>query len=218
MVRELEVESAERLGLPAIGRGESKASRVHDRDDGDRHAGVGQVRAAGAAVVSQLDAQEVLVGDKAGVGRALDTSHHKGIFGGDLLLDAVLLLCVGHVVADGAEVHHQFGLPASLPESGPSDFAVDEVGGVGIGVVAESALTKGHSLLNEEFNLAHVEGTLGVVDVDCCARHFLGREDVLLKGAPHGRGALVDTAPGGHLRGLLLHLSDLKGQWGLADD
>ena len=62
VVLEVELESAESHGFPATsGRLEAEASRVDNGNDSHRHTAVGKIDAAGAAVVLNENAEEVLV-------------------------------------------------------------------------------------------------------------------------------------------------------------
>ena len=82
VVGKVNSEVSERLGCPvALGGFEAEAIRVHQRDDRHLRAAVGQVRAAGAPVVDELNHQKVLVGDVLGVNGSLYTGHHELVLG-----------------------------------------------------------------------------------------------------------------------------------------
>ena len=82
VVSKVDSEVAERIGVPsALRRLESEAGWVHQRNDGQRHARVGQINAADATVVLDQAAQEVLVGDAFGMDCGLNTRHHELILG-----------------------------------------------------------------------------------------------------------------------------------------
>ena len=77
---------------------ETEASWVHQGDDGERHPAIWKIDAADTSVILNLNTEEVLIGDFLGVASSLNASHHKGILGGDILLDTLLFLHFGNFV------------------------------------------------------------------------------------------------------------------------
>lgn len=101
---EVDLEEAKVLGLVIFRGLESEKFGVDHGDDGQGESAVGQVGTASAAVVGDLGAEEVLVGDELGVGGRLDGGHHEPVFGTDFLLLALFLLHLGDFVLNLVQI------------------------------------------------------------------------------------------------------------------
>lgn len=105
-LKELEInfEEAQFLRNVATWGLEAEACGVDEGHDREGHASVGQVGAASAAIVLKLDFEEVLIRDVARMGRWLDTSDHKRVFGRQLHLDTSFFLELFNLVSDDVQV------------------------------------------------------------------------------------------------------------------
>ena len=100
----VDVERAELVCSPSLGRNIAEESRVKGGNDGHLHASIGEVHTADAAFVLSGHAQEVLIGELLGVTGGLKRGHHELILLGDLLLLALLGLHLSDLVLDVVEV------------------------------------------------------------------------------------------------------------------
>ena len=216
MVGEVDREGTQRLGLPASRGGlEAEAGGVDEGYDGHGSAAVGEISAADAAIELNEDAEEVLVGDFPGVAGGLDASHHEGVLGRDLLLDALLLLELGDLVLDVVEGEVHLGLPFGHSGVGTLDGLVDEAVSVGVRMVAD---VDGADLLHEEGDAVGVQLAVLVVHAHMTLGHFVRQEDVLVENRGHRGSSLVNAAPGLDVAGLLLGVTGHQVDGLLADD
>ena len=104
-VGERDVERAKLVGHPAIGRLESEAGGVDQRHNREWSPCVWEVRAAGATVVCEFDADEVLIGNVATVASWLEACHSEQILLRNLNSCAFFLFVSRNFIADLTKVH-----------------------------------------------------------------------------------------------------------------
>jgi hypothetical protein len=208
VVLKVNSEGSEQVWLPAtLGSGEAEAGGVDERDDGHLGTAIGQIDAAHTSVVGDLNAKVISVRDSLGSASRLDTSHHERILGRDLLLDTLLLLELGNIVLDLAEIEVELGLPVSNTGGRALNGVVDEFVHVGVAMMAG---TNGQSLLNKEANSMGSDLALGVINLDSSLSDLVGEENVLREDRGHGGGALITAAPGLDVTGLRLSFANLE--------
>jgi len=81
VVYNLEIAASKTDWHVCIWRLKAEASWVDNRHYRHHHSAVRQVRAASASVISQLDANEVIIRDEAAVACGLHACHHEAILG-----------------------------------------------------------------------------------------------------------------------------------------
>jgi len=198
---------------------EAEARWVNDGNDREWHASVGQIGAARASIVGQLNLEEVLVDNVTTVASRLSAFHHKSIFWRELHSNTLAFLFTVDSVPDLRQIENQLSLETTFSESGAGLIVFDQLFDVGVSVSATKAPMPPNSasLLNEEFDAFDVERALRVINVDHSLGTFLGRVDVLFEVGPHGGDTLVNAAPSLDDRLLVLSLVLLELKWGLAD-
>ena len=104
-VGERDLERAKLVGHPAIRRLESEAGGVDQRHNREWSPCVWEVRAAGAAVVCEFNADKVLIGNVATVASWLEACHSEQILLRNLNSCAFFLFVSRNFIADLTKVH-----------------------------------------------------------------------------------------------------------------
>ena len=216
MLSEVDSEVTEGLGHPAgLGDLKAEAGRVDERDDRHRSAAIGQINAADAAIVLDLDTEIVLVGDRLAVSGGLHTSHHELVLWGDILLHTLLLLRLSDIVLDLRQIKGQSGAPVAITSIGSHNALLHKPVGVGVRVVLS---LHGKALLNKELDGLDLELASLVVDLNLALAVLIGQKHILVEDTAHGRVALVNTAPGLDVAGLRLSVTLAESDGLLSDD